>query len=135
MKRKYETTVIIDPLLDQPKTDSIIEKYEEIIKTGGEIIETERWGKKRLAYMINKKPTGYYVHFRYEAEGNVPAELEREFNLNANIMRYLTLQTHKYADMQKELESKKEEKAPVKVEEKKPAKTEKVEAEETETNE
>jgi len=97
--KKYETTIIIDPTLDQAKTDMIIKKYEDIILSSGQIIETEKWGKKRLAYPINKKPTGYYVHYRYEASPEIPHKLEKDFLLNANIMRFLTVVTHKNAGM------------------------------------
>ena len=94
---KYETTVIIDTVLDQKKTDEVIKKYEEVIKTDGTIIETEKWGKKRLAYAIQKKPTGYYVHFRYEAAGDIPAKMEKDFKLDASILRFMTVVTDKRA--------------------------------------
>ena len=95
--KKYETTIIIDPTLDQAKTDIIIKKYEDMILAAGQIIETEKWGKKRLAYPINKKPTGYYVHYRYEAAPEIPHKLEKDFLLNSNVMRFLTVVTHKKA--------------------------------------
>ncbi|MBN1968273.1 MAG: 30S ribosomal protein S6 [Candidatus Delongbacteria bacterium] len=104
--KKYETTVIIDPTIDQAKIDATVKKYEEMILEGGEIIETEKWGKKRLAYMIQKKPTGYYVHYRYMANFDLPAKLERDFNLNVNVMRYLTILTDKKADIQRAKDSK-----------------------------
>ncbi len=94
---KYETTVIIDTVLDQKKTDEVIKKYEDMIQTDGTIIETEKWGKKRLAYAIQKKPTGYYVHFRYEAAGHIPEKMEKDFKLNASILRFMTVVTDKRA--------------------------------------
>lgn len=99
---KYETTIIIDPMLDQTKIAGIIKRYEEIISAAGEIIETEKWGKKRLAYPINKKPTGFYVHFRYTAEAGVPEKLKKDFNLNTQIVRFLTIATDKKAEQQAE---------------------------------
>ncbi|PID30060.1 MAG: 30S ribosomal protein S6 [Candidatus Cloacimonadota bacterium] len=104
--KKYETTVIIDPTIDQAKIDATVKKYEEMITANGEIIETEKWGKKRLAYLIQKKPTGYYVHYRYLASADLPAQLEKDFILNANVMRHLTLLTEKKAEIQREKDSK-----------------------------
>ena len=101
--RRYETTIIIDPALDQTKIDEAISKYEEIIKSDGEIIEIENWGKKRLAYSIRKKPTGFYVHYRYNAGSEIPKKMERDFNLNANILRFMTIVTDKRALRQEEL--------------------------------
>ena len=102
--RRYETTIIIDPALDQSKIDGTISKYEEIIKSDGEIIEIENWGKKRLAYSIKKKPTGYYTHYKYNAGSEVPKTMERDFNLNSDILRFMTIVTDKRAMRQEELD-------------------------------
>ncbi|MBN2789100.1 MAG: 30S ribosomal protein S6 [Candidatus Delongbacteria bacterium] len=102
--RRYETTIIIDPALDQPKIDEIVSKYEEMIKSDGEIIEIENWGKKRLAYPIKKKPTGYYTHYKYNAGSEIPKVIERDFNLNADILRFMTIVTDKRAMKQEELD-------------------------------
>ncbi len=119
--RRYETTIIIDPALDQTKIDETISKYEEIIKSDGEIIELENWGKKRLAYSIKKKPTGFYVHYRYNAGSEIPKTMEKDFNLNSDILRFMTIVTDKRALRQEELNKL----APVEVEEKKKEETEK----------
>ncbi len=87
----YETTIILDPVLDQQKIDAIIKKYEEIITSEGEIVELQKWGKKRLAYAINKKPTGFYVHYIYKAAAHIPAMIDKEVNLSTSIMRLLTI--------------------------------------------
>ena len=118
--RRYETTIIIDPALDQKKIDETISKYEKIIKSDGEIIEVDNWGKKRLAYSINKKPTGFYVHYRYTAGSEIPKAMERDFNLDSTILRFMTIVTDKRALRQEELNKL----APVEVEEKKEVKTE-----------
>jgi len=108
--QKYETTMIIDPMLDQSKVEAVVKKYEEIIKSDGEILEIQKWGKKRLAYTINKKPTGFYVHYKYSAAPSIPAKLERDFNLSTTIMRFLTIATDPRAEKQiaKLAEAKKE---------------------------
>lgn len=118
--RRYETTIIIDPSLDQTKIDETISKYEKIIKSDGEIIEVDNWGKKRLAYSINKKPTGFYVHYRYTAGSEIPKTMEKDFNLDSTILRFMTIVTDKRALKQEELNKL----VPVEVEEKKAEKTE-----------
>lgn len=99
--RNYETTIIIDSLQEQVKIDEVIKKYEDIILSSGKIIETEKWGKRRLAYPINKKPTGFYVHYRYSATPDLPEILEKDFLLNSKIMRFLTIATDKKAELQR----------------------------------
>lgn len=99
--RNYETTIIIDSLQEQVRIDEVIKKYEDIILSSGTIIETEKWGKRRLAYPINKKPTGFYVHYRYSATPNLPEVLEKDFLLNSKIMRFVTIATDKKAELQR----------------------------------
>ncbi len=100
--KMYETTLIVDSTLEQEKIEQLIEKYSEIIKSAGEIVELQKWGKKRLAYPIDKKPTGYYVHFQYKAEPMIPAKLERDFVLNAKLLRFMTIALDKRALKQME---------------------------------
>ena len=58
-------------------------------KNGGEIDRVDEWGKRRLAYPINFKNEGYYVLMQFSAKPEFPRELERNFQINENIMRYL----------------------------------------------
>jgi len=101
---RYETMLIIDPTLDQEKIDSVISRYEEMIKTDGEILAIDQWGKKRLAYPIKKKPTGYYVLYKYTAGNKVPQNLVNDMNINSSILRYMTLVIDKRAMKQEQLD-------------------------------
>lgn len=104
-RRWYETTFLINASLDDPVIEQIIKKYENFIKErGGEIILTERWGRRRLAYPINKKNSAFYVYFEYFAPPTIVSELERVFQLDENIMRYLTVVVTKKAMRAKERE-------------------------------
>ncbi len=93
MTRRYETLAMLDVTLSDEKTDQIVGKIEEMIKTseGGEILTLDRWGKKRLAYEINKKQFGYYVLFEYTAPSDVPREIERYCRFESGVIRQLTL--------------------------------------------
>ncbi len=88
----YESVVIINAALEDEQINSIISKIEEYLKNKeSEITETERWGRKRLAYPIQKSKSGYYVIFRFIAETSVISGLERMYRLDENIIRYLTV--------------------------------------------
>ena len=88
----YETLFVIDPDLDEEATKATIQKFCDIItNNGGNIEKTDEWGKKKLAYPINFKNDGYYVLTTFKAEPSLPAELERNYKIAENIMRYIVV--------------------------------------------
>jgi small subunit ribosomal protein S6 len=90
--RLYETTFITDAQMPEGDIEAEIRKVEDLIRTnGGEIVETQRWGVRRLAYDIQKKRQGYYAHFLYKAEPGLPALVDAQFRINERIMRHLTV--------------------------------------------
>lgn len=90
--RKYETTFIIDSLIKNEEIEGIITKVEKFISNNGGTVESiERWGKRRLAYEIKKRQYGFYVHVIYEAPNKLNKLLDREYQLDENVLRYLTL--------------------------------------------
>jgi small subunit ribosomal protein S6 len=92
LKRRYETTYIIDGSLENDKIEEIVKRVQDLItQAEGVIIEEKHWGKRRLTYEINKRQYGYYVVFNFEAPGSVVEALEKFFRMNQNILRYLTI--------------------------------------------
>jgi small subunit ribosomal protein S6 len=92
MKRRYDTTFIIDGNLPDSERQALIERFAATLRrSGGEIDQIIRWGLRSLAYTINKRSHGYYVIFYYLAEPAVIAAFERELRLNEFILRYMTL--------------------------------------------
>jgi small subunit ribosomal protein S6 len=90
--RLYELTVIIDSSLDESSLQSEIEKIENrITGSGGKIHKLDRWGVKRLAYVIDKHSQGYYAFFLFESEPGLTMELERNMRINENVLRFLTV--------------------------------------------
>jgi small subunit ribosomal protein S6 len=88
----YESTVMINAALDDDQIEVEVSRLQEnIINFGGEIIEVEKVGRKRLAYIVNKSKIGYYAIFRFNAPSNVVAKLERSYSLNDNVLRFLTI--------------------------------------------
>ncbi|MDP4115851.1 MAG: 30S ribosomal protein S6 [Bacteroidota bacterium] len=88
----YESAVIINAALEDQQIEAEIARIKEtILVNGGEITEMENWGRKRLAYIINKSKVGYYVIFKFNAPSNIVAKLERFYTLNEYILRFLTI--------------------------------------------
>ena len=87
----YETIEILDSLLSIEEIDKIVNRTKEVIEgEEGKIITIDKWGKRRLAYDIQKKQYGFYVSIIFEGKGSASVALEKEFNFNDNILRYLT---------------------------------------------
>lgn len=110
----YETTFIVDPQLQEEGWEKSITKYSEIITRNGAIQRSERWGLRRLAYPIKKRAQGYYVHLVHESAPSVPRELERQFLLDENCLRYLTVlaDNPQYLDEMEKRKATREEGAP-----------------------
>ena len=90
--RKYEVVYIIKPGFEEDKYQAVVEKYNALIQSnGGEILKVEPWGKRRLAYEIEKLREGYYVLVQFEGPEGLPKELERNFRIADDIMRYLVV--------------------------------------------
>lgn len=87
--RKYETLFILRPSLEEEKRNEVIEKFKGIIATDGEVEKVEEWGNKRLAYEIEKIRDGYYVLVNFLANPTLPKELERNFKISDDVMRYI----------------------------------------------
>jgi len=92
----YESTFIVNAALDDAQIDVVIEKVKDVIvKNGGEIRSTEKWGRKRLAYTIDKKNNGFYAFLEFKAPGDLLIKLERHFHLEEQVIRHLTIQLDK----------------------------------------
>ena len=91
MMNRYEMIYIIDTGLEEAARKELIEKVSALIeKNGGEIEKVdETWGKRRLAYAIDYKSEGWYVLVTFKAPVELPRELERNLQINENVLRYL----------------------------------------------
>ena len=86
--RTYELMVIFDPEIDDRNTGPVLEKFLTVVtKDGGTVDNVDLWGRRRLAYEIDKKPEGIYAVIDLNAEPAVMKELDRQFNLNEAILR------------------------------------------------
>ena len=91
MMNRYEMIYIIDTGLEEAARKELIEWVSSLIeKNGGEIEKVdETWGKRRLAYAIDYKTEGWYVLVTFKAPVELPRELERNLQINENVLRYL----------------------------------------------
>lgn len=94
----YESAILINAALEDNQIESVINRVKEFITTnGGQIRDFENWGRKRLAYPVEKSKIGYYAIFRFDAPGSIVSKLERFYNLDEHILRYLTIKLSKEA--------------------------------------
>lgn len=83
----YEALFVFDLDLGDEGIKAIIEKFKGMIESAGKIIEVADWGKRRLAYPINDKNEGYYTLITFEGPADLPAEINRVFNITEGNMR------------------------------------------------
>ena len=87
---QYEVLYVITPELDEEADKVVMDKFAEIITAnGGEIEKTDVWGKRRLAYPIDYKTEGFYVLVAFNANPELPRELERNMRNDERLMRYM----------------------------------------------
>ena len=88
--RRYEMLILLSAELEEPKEE--VEKIEEVVRNlGGQVVKVDVWGKRRLAYPIQKKTEGFYVLFNFDLEPAQTFELKRVLGLRANIYRQMII--------------------------------------------
>ena len=86
--RNYEVVVILDPSLDERTVQPSLDKYLNVIRgDGGTVDNVDVWGKRRLAYEINKHAEGIYAILRISAEPATVDEFDRQLGLNESVLR------------------------------------------------
>ena len=95
MMRNYEALFIIDPTIGEEPIKGLVEKFKGLIESSATLTSLDEWGKRRLAYPINGSNEGHYVLLNFEANSNLPAELERVFKITDGIMKYLVVKKEK----------------------------------------
>ena len=85
----YETVMIISMKKGEEGIQAIVEKFKALIEKHATLKNVDEWGKRKLAYLINKESEGYYVLFDFEAE--FPAELDRIYKITEGVMRSMII--------------------------------------------
>ena len=87
---KYELALVVSAKVEDEVRDAVVEKAKEYItRFGGTVTEVEDWGKKKLAYDIQKMSEGFYYFIQFDAAAEVPAELEQSVRIMDNVLRFL----------------------------------------------
>ncbi len=89
---KYELAVVVSANIEDEARASVVDKCKALVERfGGTISEVEDWGKKRLAYEIQKMKEGFYYFIKFDAESTAPAEIESRVRIMDNVIRYLVV--------------------------------------------
>ncbi|MDY3918297.1 MAG: 30S ribosomal protein S6 [Candidatus Limivivens sp.] len=87
---KYELAVVVNAKIEDDARTATIEKVKEYItRFGGTITNVDDWGKRRLAYEIQKMREGFYYFIQFEADSTCPAEVEKRVRIMENVIRFL----------------------------------------------
>ena len=87
---KYELALVVNAKIEDDVRTATVERAKEYItRAGGTVTEVEEWGKKKLAYDIQKMSDGFHYFIQFEAESSVPAEVEQNVRIMDNVLRFL----------------------------------------------
>lgn len=87
---KYELAVVVNAKIEDDARTDVIEKVKALItRFGGNVTDIDEWGKKRLAYEIQKMKEGYYYFIHFESDATTPSEIEQRIRIMDNVLRYL----------------------------------------------
>lgn len=90
--RKYETIFILNPTFDEETVKANIEKFKGVIENGGGTVDNvDFWGKRKLAYEIAKVNEGFYTLINFEANTELPKELDRVFRITDGVIRHIVV--------------------------------------------
>ena len=88
---KYESVVIIDPSVEEEKVNELSQKFTDLINNDGKVEKVEQLGRKKLAYEVKKHKEGYYVVINFEANPNLISDLERNFRIMDEVIKFITI--------------------------------------------
>ncbi|MBU5486386.1 30S ribosomal protein S6 [Clostridium sp. MSJ-11] len=94
--RKYETIFILHPSLDEETVKTNVEKFKAVIENAGGVVENvDFWGRRKLAYEIEKIGEGYYTLINFSSQPELPEELDRLFRINDSVIRHIIIKEEK----------------------------------------
>ncbi len=88
---KYESVIIINPNVDEEGIKGLVQKLTDLINNDGKVEKVDELGKKKLAYEIQKNKEGYYVVFNFEANPDLISELERNYRITDEVIKFMTI--------------------------------------------
>jgi small subunit ribosomal protein S6 len=110
IKNSYETVFILSTKLAEDGIAAMIQKFKDLIAANGTVDNVDEWGKRRLAYPINKEEEGYYTLISFTSAPEFTAELDRIYNITDGVLRSLIVKKEKEEPAKPKAEPKAEEK-------------------------
>ena len=87
---KYELALVVNAKIEDEAREAVVEKAKGYVaRYGGTVTNVDEWGKKRLAYEIQKMKEAYYYFIQFDADATCPAEVEKHVRIMENVIRYL----------------------------------------------
>ena len=87
---KYELALVVSAKIEDDARAAVVAKAQEYVtRAGGVVSEVEEWGKKKLAYEVQKMTEGFYYFIQFDAESSVPAAVEQDVRIMDNVLRFL----------------------------------------------
>lgn len=91
VKANYETVMVLSVKNGEDAVRALVEKFTALIEKNATLQSVDEWGKRKLAYLINKESEGYYVLVNFESEPDFPAELDRVYKITEGVLRSLII--------------------------------------------
>ena len=89
---KYELAVVVSAKIEDDERAAVVDKCKALIERfGGTITNVDEWGKKRLAYEVQKMKEAFYYFIQFQADATCPAEIEKRIRIMDNVIRYLCI--------------------------------------------
>ena len=88
---KYESVIIINPNVEEETIKALIDRFSTLINNDGKLEKVDELGKKKLAYEIDKNKEGFYVVFEFDANPSLIAELERNYRIADEVIKFITV--------------------------------------------
>ncbi|MBQ9742853.1 MAG: 30S ribosomal protein S6 [Ruminococcus sp.] len=91
VKANYETVMVFSVKNGEEAVQALVEKFKALIEKNATLQSVDEWGKRKLAYLINKESEGYYVLANFESEADFPAELDRIYKITDGVLRSIII--------------------------------------------
>ena len=88
---KYESVIIINPAVDEEAVKAIADRFSAMINNNGKVEKVDIQSKRKLAYEVKKNKEGYYVIFYFEAKPELITELERNYRISDDVIKFMTI--------------------------------------------
>ena len=88
---KYESVIIINPAVEEDRVKELTTKFTDMINKDGKVEKADNLGKKKLAYPVKKNTEGYYVVFYFTANPSIIAEVERNYRITDDVIKFMTI--------------------------------------------